>query len=332
MATLQTPAQAATHSTPVEQSPGNQNLGNMENYFSYTPMQFEIGSHILTLGFGVFAAALAYFILTTKSVAPKYRLGNALSAVVAISALLILAREAFLWTQIFTLNEATGQYVRKDGELFNNGYRYMNWSIDVPVLLVQLLVVTPIAMKKRINYGVQFVIGGLIMVWASWWAQFYEQGNQVEGVSIAQFWGGYIVGWIGYVWILAVVFKVVADCKREWGPRSPFQKWMNAIATLLAISWTGYAFAILQPIFWWSPASGVTRQIVFTLCDISSKAIYGVMLGMLASQLSKAEGYDTNISWEIWKNDAKRFNRAAEHVSNETPRGSSPEFSKGADA
>ncbi|GEM_PF-5632367 len=26
-------------------------------------------------------------------------------------------------------------------QLFSNGYRYMNWSIDVPVLLIQLLIV-----------------------------------------------------------------------------------------------------------------------------------------------------------------------------------------------
>jgi hypothetical protein len=36
----------------------------MENLFTYSPMAYAIVAHTLTLGFGVMAAALFYFILT----------------------------------------------------------------------------------------------------------------------------------------------------------------------------------------------------------------------------------------------------------------------------
>jgi hypothetical protein len=62
----------------------------MENLFTYSPMAYAIVAHTLTLGFGVMLAALFYFILTLRSVAPRYRTSKVISVVVMVSAFLIL--------------------------------------------------------------------------------------------------------------------------------------------------------------------------------------------------------------------------------------------------
>jgi bacteriorhodopsin len=254
--------------------------GNMENFFSYSVMQWDAVSHVLTLGFGIFAAALVYFVISIRYVAPRFRLSNILSSIVMVSAMLILLRQAIDWDMTFAAN-AMGEYERKDGQLFSNGYRYMNWSIDVPVLLIQLLVIVPMAAKAKVSRATQFIIAGLGMIWTSWAAQFYETGGIVEGTSSAPFWIWYLISWAFYIWILGIVFKTISDGKK--GVPDKAKKVLDAILWLLVISWTAYAVAIILPQVWFSSGAGVARQYIFTTADVVSKAIYGVLLGWVAT-------------------------------------------------
>jgi bacteriorhodopsin len=274
-------------------------LGNMENYFEYSIAQWSSVSHVLTLGVGIFAAAFVYFLATIRTVAPKYRLSNVLSGVVMISAMIILLRQSMAWDFSFVLNPDTGEYVRRDGQAFSNGYRYMNWSIDVPVLLLQMLVVLPLAAKKKISYATQFVVAGLGMIWTSWAAQFYETGGVVvdgtaviEGSSSAPFWIWYLLGWAFYVWIVAIVWKTIREGIQLVPERAG--KILNAILWVFLVAWTAYAVAIVLPQFWFTAEAGVARAFIFTIADVVSKAIYGVMLGMVAVIISREEGYDYN--------------------------------------
>ncbi len=283
--------QAAPGLTTTESGQYAENLHHMANYFAFTQDQFHAVSHILTLGFGVFAAALFYFVLTIKDVAPKYRLSNVLSCVVSISALLILANQAFAWQLTFVYDETIGYYIRREGYMFSNGFRYMNWAIDVPHLLLQMLVVLPlVSMAKKWSYGVQFVVAGLIMIIVSWIGSFFEMYTQVEGVSGLAFWTNEIIGWIAYLYIVWIVIKVVQEAKQRVpddvkGP-------LNAILGVLIVSWTVYGIVLLQPAIWWSAESVVTRQVMFTVADITSKAIYGVILSVVAAKISRHEGFN----------------------------------------
>ena len=78
-------------------------------------------------------------ILTIKNVDKKFQMSNILSAVVMVSAFLLLYAQAENWTTSFTFNTEKGKYfLNPNGDLFNNGYRYLNWLIDVPMLLFQM--------------------------------------------------------------------------------------------------------------------------------------------------------------------------------------------------
>lgn len=274
--------QISEQSIPIETAAS----GNMENFFTYTTTQWDAVSHVLTLGFGVFAAALVYFLATVRHVQPRFRLSHILSAVVMVSAMLILIRQAVDWDMTFA---ATGQgtYAKQDGQLFSNGYRYMNWSIDVPVLLVQMLIVLPLAAKAKMSRAIQFIVAGLGMIWTSWAAQFAETGGIVEGTSATPFWVWYAVSWAFYVWIIAIVIKTVRDGNRKLPVKA--KRVMNGILGLLLVSWTAYAVAIVLPQVWWSSGSGVARQFIFTSADIVSKAVYGVLLGWVATIRASAE-------------------------------------------
>lgn len=277
----------------------SEDLHHMANYFSYSPSEYQTVAHVLTLGSAVFAAAIFYFILTLKQVSPKYRMTNVVSLIVTVSAFFMLTIQAFSWTSTFLFNSETGEYVRKAGALFSNGFRYMNWAIDVPHLLLQLVIIIPmLSYAKKVSYAIQFAVGGLIMVLASWYAAFFENGHLVNGVNPALFWVWYLIGWAAYVWILVILFKAIKAGK-ENTPKESQPLW-NAITAIFLVSWNIYAFALVQPALGafieplWSSESVVARHTIFTFADITSKAVYGVLLSTIAVQVSKKEGFD----WE----------------------------------
>jgi len=74
---------------------------------------------------------------------------------------------------------------RPTSDAFSNGFRYMNWSIDVPMLLLQLVVILGLTRKQASSYGTQFIIGGLLMIYTGYIGQFYE----VTNLTLLFIWG-----------------------------------------------------------------------------------------------------------------------------------------------
>jgi bacteriorhodopsin len=257
----------------------------MENLFSYSPMAYEIVSHVLTLGFAVMLAALFYFVLTMRSVAPRYRISSVLSVVVMVSAFLILYFQQTSWTNAFQFNAATGLYERAaQADTFSNGYRYLNWLIDVPMLLLQILFVVEISKAQRDNLRNWFFFSGAMMILTGYVGQFYETTNTVALLV----WGAISTAF--FVHVLVLIYRVI----KEGSVGLPAQAVtvMNGIWWLFLISWMLYPGGYLMPVLLNSEAGVVGRQITYTVADIASKVIYGVLLTQVAMLRSKAEGFE----------------------------------------
>lgn len=277
-------------------------MPNMENYFTYTSVQWEAVSHVLVFGIGAMLAGLVYFLVTAHLVAPKYRMSSFLSAVVMVSAALILFNQHQSWSSNFVFD---GQnYVTKfsqasaeggaAGQTFSNGFRYLNWAIDVPMLLIQIIFVLPLATKvSGTSLAVKFGVFGTLMIGFSYVAQFFEYGFNPAAPDDAakmKFWIFYLLGWLSYVVILVLMFKHVF---RGIGSRISDRPASIArgIWLLFLISWTIYGIVIAIPAFEWSASGGVWRQYLFTAVDVVSKVIYGAMLGQIAMLRSREDGF-----------------------------------------
>src|SRR6056297_3379823 len=267
---------------------------NFENYIGstegYSEMAYQLVSHTLTLGYAVMLAGLLYFILTLKTVSPKYRMSNILSGVVMVSAFLLLYAQAGNWTTAFTFDSETGRYFLQPGEdLFNNGYRYLNWLIDVPMLLFQILFVVTLTKSSFTSIRNQFWFSGALMIITGYIGQFYE----VSSLTKFFIWGAISTAF--FVHVLWVMKKVINEGKENIPLKA--QKTLNHIWILFLISWFLYPGAYLMPHLlglegaFYNEAGVVGRQMTYTVADISSKVIYGVLLGNVATILSKSEGY-----------------------------------------
>ncbi len=257
----------------------------MENLFSYSPMAYEMVSHVLTLGFVVMLAALFYFILTIRTVAPRYRISSILSVVVMVSAFLILYFQHTSWTNAFQFNAASGLYERAAGaDNFSNGYRYLNWLIDVPMLLFQILFVVEISKAQRNRLRNWFFFSGAMMIITGYVGQFYETTN----TAALLIWGAISTAF--FIHVLYLIFRVIRNGSE--GLPTPAANVLSSIWWLFLFSWMLYPGGYLMPLLMNSEAGVVGRQITYTVADISSKVIYGILLTQVAQLRSKAEGFD----------------------------------------
>ncbi|MDJ0961185.1 MAG: bacteriorhodopsin [Acidimicrobiia bacterium] len=260
---------------------------SFENLFSYSAVQFEIVLSVFTLTAAVFAAVLVYSLATAKSIAPRYRLTSYLTGVVMVSATIELGLLALRWNSAFTWN---GEEYTLTGGLFSNGFRYMNWSIDVPVLLTQLLIVggiTGLAFRKR---WAAFVIAGIAMIWTGYVGQF----DEIDGGG--QFWLWGAISTVFYLWLLYVAWQTVRDAK-ETAPAG-VKRLFSAVWILFLVSWTIYPLAYLMPQISATADGVVIRNLIYSFADIASKAVYGVLLAIIAQKLSAAEGFKPAIEAE----------------------------------
>ncbi len=256
-------------------------LPSMENLFQYNFMQFQLVSQILTFGFAVMLAALFYFVMTIKSVAERFRISSILSVVVMVSAFLILYFQAQSWTESFAFNESTKMYALKPGYAFTNGYRYLNWLIDVPMLLFQILFIIDLDKVRRSSLRNQFFFSGSLMIILGYIGQFYETSN------MTLLWGYGIASTVFFLHVLYLIYQVITSSYSYLRPSA--KGYMSAIWWLFFISWWLYPVAYITPAFWTSAWSAVTRQFVFTIADILSKVIYGIFLTQVATLRTKEE-------------------------------------------
>ena len=266
-------------------------MPNYENFLTYEYWQYEVIRHLFSLTFAVFAASLVYFAMTAKNVLPRFRNTQYISAVVMVSAFLELAALWLLWNQAFTFDEATLQYVKTDGQVFSNGYRYANWLIDVPMLLTQFLVVLGFVGAAFFKKWWQLAGAGVAMIVTGYIGQYYEP--QVAGLMEGDGTGFWI--WGGISWLIFFYLLFVANAAYKQGVTTlapDAAKEMGLAWKLLLVTWFIYGFAYLVPGI---PGIGddpnwvVVRQFGYTFADIVSKTVFGVVLSRVAMKQSSFE-------------------------------------------
>jgi bacteriorhodopsin len=261
-------------------------MWNLENAVTFSPLQFDLISNILTIGYAAHFAGLAYFILSRNNVAPRYRSMTTMSVVVMLSAALLLLRLDLSFNNAFVFDAATGQYVLGDAT-YSHGYRYLNWLIDVPLLLTQSFFVLNIA--KRDLWGYRFKLGGAgaLMVVLGYVGQFYEVVDPLGGLL---WWG--IAATIPFIYFTAIFWRLTGDAVGYLPGQAATT--MRQIRYLFLFSWNLYIVAYVVPMFSISATAAVTRTYLFTIADVLSKIIYGVLLGKIATARSVAEGYEVD--------------------------------------
>ena len=108
---------------------------------------------------------------------------------------------------IFRAPKRLGVWLRKT--YVSNGFRYLNWLIDVPMLLIQILFVVELSKKMRDSVRVQFFISGTLMILTGYIGQFYE----VTNTTALLVWGG--ISTLFFLHVLYLMRRVINEGRQS---------------------------------------------------------------------------------------------------------------------
>jgi bacteriorhodopsin len=270
-------------------------MPNLENFFTYAHWQYDVIGHVLTLTAAVFAAGIVYFLATSRESAPRYRLASIISAVVMVSASLEIIQLWLSWRQAFNFDPAAGIWRSVGTDQFSNGFRYVNWSLDVPMLLAQVLIVLGFANAEFWRRALKLGAAGLLMIWTGYVGQYYEpQAANVAPGSALPFYVWFAISSVFFLYILYALRDAIANPVGSMPAEAEAE--FRRIWVLILVSWTLYPIAYLVPAFWADSLGMVARQSIYSVADITSKLIFGVMLGRAARFRSAHEGWEPAIA------------------------------------
>ncbi len=264
----------------AEQAVGQ--FGSIENLVTLTTGQFTSGSLILMVSYGAHFAFILFFLMMSLQLAPRYRIVPILSAVVMASAGLSLLREFNLWQ---TSYELVGSVYRPlaENQSFTNAFRYGNWTITVPILLTQLAIAFGIARPDLHKRAIRMIVPAVLMIWTGLYGQFGETGDW----SRLNIWG--VISTIFFVWLIIEVRGVISLGVANSPPE--LKAWPKNIWWYFLATWAIYPIAYALPQIGFDGDVVVIRQLLFSIADISSKLIYGLILSRYVLRRSALEGY-----------------------------------------
>lgn len=216
----------------------------------------------LSFGTAVMLGAFVYFLTQIKSVAKQYQSGVAVSAVVVGIAGYHYFRMWSDWGN-GTVNE---------------GYRYADWLITVPLLVIELLIVLGVTAERRKKLMTTLVPATVLMIGLG----YPGETSSVDGTK----WTFWVLSMLPFIYILVTLAgELKAAGTRETGTVS------NAIksaTTILLVTWLVYPIAYLFPVIFEYPHEGAetARQLGYTIADITAKALFGLMILNIAKARS----------------------------------------------
>merc|ERR1712078_352095 len=120
-----------------------------------------------SFGIAGMGSATIFFWLQLYNVSKKYRTALTITGLVTFIATYHYFRIFNSWNDAFDVkfDEKTGDYaVSLTGAAFNDAYRYVDWILTVPLLLIELILVMGLSPKETVSKSWSLGLASAIMV------------------------------------------------------------------------------------------------------------------------------------------------------------------------
>jgi bacteriorhodopsin len=247
----------------------------MEDIITLSTAQYELIYNMLSITVATMAAAFVFFVLARKEVAKPFRASLAISAVVVGVA-------CYHYFRIFgSFEEATAMVAggyEFTKALFNDAYRYADWILTVPLLMVEAVAVLNLKKSTSRKLIAKLSIAALLMIALGY------PGEIADDNTTRMIWG--TLSTIPFVYILWVLWGELSTALDDQPER--VQVLMRNLKLLLLATWGVYPLAYLAPVFGFEGSTAlVTLQVGYCIADMTAKAGFGLLIYAIAREKSR---------------------------------------------
>lgn len=250
--------------------------------------QFSLVYNFFSLAVAAMGAAFVYFILARMSVHEKYRLAVTISALVVLVAFYHYMRIFDSWNHAFVYDPVAMTYTSDvAGTLpFNEGYRYVDWLITVPLLLTELVLVLKLDKALTRSLLTKLIVAAVAMIVLGYPGEISPTTEKLLDFGPRGIF--FILSMIPFLYILYVLFtQLTRSIARQSEGVKDRVFWLRII---VIVTWSFYPVAYLVPMVISDAAlAEVIRQVGYSIADILAKPLFGLFIVGLAMLKSEEE-------------------------------------------
>ncbi|MBS3805510.1 MAG: bacteriorhodopsin [Oleiphilaceae bacterium] len=239
--------------------------------------QFSFVGNAFSFGLAVMAATTIFLWLMRSSVAPGYRMAITITGLVTAIAAYHYLQIMMSWDN--SVDVTSGELVAT-GEPYNQAYRYVDWLLTVPLLLIELILVMKLSQQETWNKSIKLGGAAALMIILGY------PGEVADSTGVRTlFW---ILSMIPFLYILQQLVVGLKDSIASQ-PEN-VKRLINTAAYLVIVSWAFYPIVYLFPLMGITGGSAlVAVEVGYTIADIVAKAVFGLVIFTIALRKSEAE-------------------------------------------
>ncbi len=256
------------------------------NLFANVPLldlfQYNVVDNVFSFTVAAMGAAALFLFNSRTQVAPKFRPALLVSGLVVSIACYHYFMIRHSWQGAYEF--AGGQYA-PTGKPFNDFYRYADWILTVPLLMVELVAVLGLTKAASRPLLVKLVIAAALMI---------GLGYPGEVISTPDRWTERVIwGGLSSVPFFYILYVLWVELTRSLEIQPPQARRLIEVARLvILITWAVYpiAYALGGTTAALTAKSGsggnasyiVALQIGYAIADVTAKAGFGVLIYFIA--------------------------------------------------
>lgn len=241
--------------------------------------QFELVYNAFSFTIAVMGAATLFFILNRSQVAPAYRTALAVTALVTGIALYHYIRIFNSWEAAYAITNGT---ITATGGRFNDAYRYVDWLLTVPLLLVELILVMSLSPSESARKAVKLGVLAAVMVGLG-----YPGEIATDAPTRWLWWSLSMIPFLIIVYDLAVGLSASIASQPE-----SVRGLIRSARTMTVVSWCFYPLVFVLPMLGVTGGNAtIVVQVGYTIADIVAKAGFGVLIYVIAARKSDADHF-----------------------------------------
>ncbi|XZE51594.1 bacteriorhodopsin-like [Planctomycetaceae bacterium SH139] len=247
-------------------------------------LQYTVVDNIFSMTVATMGAAAIFLFLSRSSVDAAYRPALMVSGLVVSIACYHYFMIRHSWQDAYTLAEGGVGYIGS-GAAFNDFYRYADWILTVPLLMVELVAVLRLEAGKARSLLTRLVIAAALMIALGYPG---EVISNPEGWTMRVIWGG--LSSIPFFYILFVLWTELTN-SLDTQPAAA-RKLIEIARLVLLITWAVYpiAYALGGTVTALEAKAGgsvdasgiVGLQVGYAIADMTAKAGFGMLIYFIA--------------------------------------------------
>lgn len=242
-----------------------------------TAGQFSLVYNAFSFTFATMAAATLFLWFGRSQVGPAYKTALTVSGLVCAIAAYHYLRIFESWNEAYTLKDGV---LTATGVAFNDAYRYVDWLLTVPLLLVELILVMRLSPEETSSKAIRLGSAAALMIILGY------PGEIADNNASRALWG--TLATVPFLYIVWELFKGLgASVERQ--PES-VRKLVKDARLLTFGSWGFYPLVFMIP--YTNLGGGAVEtyvQIGYTIADLIAKVGVGIMIYVIATRKSVIE-------------------------------------------